>query len=237
MMHITRREILKGLAAAGVYGALPTGLTGVAFAAAPVAKPILVVIHLRGGCDGLNLVSPASDPDFINARISELRVVADGADAGFALAKGPDPNIDFRLHPSAGGLNELYKNGNLAFIHACGLTNQTRSHFVATDMMDRGVASDGDLARVTSGWLTRCLGSSGGQPMIAAVSATGAITGDLAETPSAMAIPDLGGGLPPVGGAPISNALWQLYQIQSGDVAIAGRTALQLMADVDVNQV
>ena len=30
--------------------------------------PILVVIFLRGGADGLALVSPASDPDFIAAR-------------------------------------------------------------------------------------------------------------------------------------------------------------------------
>jgi uncharacterized protein (DUF1501 family) len=221
---LTRRTLLKSAGA----GLLPvTGIGRAAFGAVSSQSPILIVLHLRGGCDGLNLVSPANDPDFIEARGSDLRVAAEGTNAGFALANGPAAGIDFRLHPSGGGLNELYKSGHLAFIHASGLTNQTRSHFVATDMIERGVASDADLARTPQCWITRSLQS---RPAIAV---SGTVAGDLAGDPSAMAVPDLSGGMAPSGGAPISNALWQLYNGR-GEVAEAGRTALKSMADIDV---
>lgn len=236
-MHLTRRDILKGMGAAGVMGAcgvLPIpGLRGLVFGANN-AGAILVVLHLRGGCDGLNLISPATDPDFIAARVSDLRVNAEGPDAGYALANGPAHDIDFRLHASAGGLAELYQNGNLAFIHACGLTNATRSHFVATDMIERGVASDADLARMTSGWLTRALKSNQSlSNSVQAVSANGAISGDLNEFGSVMAIPDLNGDLAPAGGPAIGNTLRQLYADPSNEVAVAGRMAIDLMGDID----
>jgi uncharacterized protein (DUF1501 family) len=236
-MLITRRSILKGIGAAGVmgaYGLLPIpGLRSLVFSANNNG-PILIVLHLRGGCDGLNLISPASDPDFIAARVSDLRVAADGSAAGYMLSNGPSSDIDFRLHNAAGGMAELYKNGNLAFIHACGLTNATRSHFVATDMIEHGVASDADLARTTSGWLTRALQT--GKPLspsVRAVSATGAVSNDLSEMDYAMAIPNLDGGLGPVGGPAIGKTLAQLYANQPGEVAEAGRTAIKLMADID----
>src|SRR5271170_7860905 len=142
MFRMTRRDILKALSAAGIYGAEPFLPSRMVFAQPAQAQPILVVLHLRGGCDGLNLVSPANDPDFIAARTSELRVEADGSTPGYALANGPSPGIDFRLHTEAGGLAELYKQGHLAFIHACGLTDKTRSHFVATDMIESGVGTE-----------------------------------------------------------------------------------------------
>ena len=225
---LDRRTLLKFAGA----GLLPmAGIGRAAFGAVSSQSPILIVLHLRGGCDGLNLVSPANDPDFIEARGSDLRVAAEGANAGFALANGPAAGIDFRLHASGGGLNELYKSGHLAFIHASGLTNQTRSHFVATDMIERGVATDAELARTPQGWITRSLQSRAGS--VAAIAASGTLAGDLAGDPSAMAVPDLSGGLAPAGGAPISNALWQLYAGR-GEVAEAGRTALKSMADIDV---
>ena len=228
---ISRRTLLKTAGAAS----LPlTGLSRAVFAAAPSAnQPILIVLHLRGGCDGLNFVSPASDPDFIEARISELRVAADGPGAGYPLANGPTSTIDFRLHPSAGGLNELYKGNHLAFVHAAGLTNQTRSHFVATDMIERGVASDADLARTPTGWITRALqGRTAANGVVPAVAASGTVSGDPDGAPFAMAIPDLSQGLAPAGGPQTASALWQLYG-GSGAVAEAGRTAMQTMAGLD----
>ncbi len=236
MLDLTRREVLKGLLAAGGGGLWAgAGLVRWVFAAGKPADSILVLVHLRGGCDGLNLVSPASDPDFIAARISELRVAAEGNNAGYPLAHGPAPNIDFRLHPAAGGLNELYKSGQLAFIHAVGLTNATRSHFVATDMIERGVASEEQLARVDSGWLARALLSdSSPRDGIRAVSANSIVSQDLDGLAGAMAIPDLGGGLSPIGGPAVANALWQLYQHGDSEAAEAGRTALRSMASIDI---
>src|SRR5579862_2633170 len=180
MMQLTRREILRSSAATAALASLTPGITRLAFAADGVDRGLLVIVHLRGGCDGLNFISPANDPDFIAARQSELRVATDGQDAGFQLPGGPDPAIDFRLHSAAGGLAELYKSGQLAFVHAVGLSDATRSHFVATDMIEHGVAGDAALGRTNSGWIARyqqALANAGPGMCIAAA---GAPSGDFA---------------------------------------------------------
>jgi len=230
MFQMTRRDILKALSAAGIYGAMPARMV---FAAAPAAQPILVVLHLRGGCDGLNFVSPSNDPDFIAARVSDLRVEADGPTPGYALANGPVAGIDFRLHNAAGGMAELYKQGHLAFIHACGLTDQTRSHFVATDMIERGAGSEKDLTRLDTGWLTRMLKTQNGSAPLQAVAVNGVISGDLDGLEHALAVPDVNNGLPYVGGPAIATALWGMYSNYQGPVGEAGRLALQLPVVID----
>src|SRR5579864_7325911 len=194
-MAISRRIVLTGGLAGTLSAILPVpGIRNLAFAENGTVRPTLVVVHLRGGCDGLNLVSPANDPSFIEARASDLRVATDGTDAGFALPNGPDPKIDFRLHAQADGLAELYKSGQLAFIHAAGLTDGTRSHFVATDMIERGVSDAANLGRTSTGWLMRALQPSGGAG-VQAVSAAGSPSGELAGLAGTLAVPDLGGGL------------------------------------------
>ncbi|HLJ20807.1 MAG TPA: hypothetical protein VKU84_11445 [Stellaceae bacterium] len=106
-MTLSRRDLLKSAVLSMPLLGVP-GLRQLAFAADGVERGLLVVVHLRGGCDGLNLISPATDPTFIEARASDLRVQADGPDAGHRLDRGPDPRIDFRLHASASGLADLY---------------------------------------------------------------------------------------------------------------------------------
>lgn len=235
---VTRREVLKALAAAGfVGGVAPWGIRHMAFAAEPSDNPLLVVLHMRGGCDGLHLVSPSDDPDFVAARASDLRVLNDGKDAGYALANGPAPHLDFRLHNAAGGIAELYKSGSLAFIHACGLTDATRSHFVATDMIEAGVGSETDLARMETGWLARAIEANTGSSVgsLQAVAVSGNAAGDLQGLSRTLAVPDLNSGLSFVGGAGVSTALWNMYENYPGAVGEAGRMALQLPAIIDQN--
>src|SRR5258708_1163077 len=193
-MQFTRRDLLRSGLAAGAALSLAPGLRSLAFAADGVDRGLLVVVHLRGGCDGLHLISPASDADFIAARISAVRVAADGAQAGHALANGLDSHVDFRLHDAATGLAELYKSGQLAFVHAAGLPAETRSHFVATDMIERGIADNAALARATSGWLARYQQGLGLLRPGAAVAAAGSPGGDFEASATVLAIPDLGGG-------------------------------------------
>ena len=111
--------------------------------------PILIVAFLRGGADGLNLVSPTADADYIAARPETLRVLRKGNEMGLAM---PDmaADVDFRFHPQARGLSELYNAGELAVIHASGLTDGTRSHFDAEAKMERAAVSGAD-----GGWLGR----------------------------------------------------------------------------------
>ena len=212
MITVNRREVLKALATLGLSSLpLPFGLRNLVFAADDI-KPTLIVVHLRGGCDGLNLISPADDPDFIAARASDLRVAASGEETGYSLANGPAANVDFRLHKAGGGLAELYKSTNLAFIHACGLTDATRSHFVATDMIEAGVSTQADLARSNSGWLTRCIRAQGLEyPDLQAVSVSAGLSGDLRGLGGALAAPDINNGLSLRGGAPLFKLLAQMY--------------------------
>ena len=242
MTQPRRRDILKALAAAGFgaglgSGLLPLGVRRLAFAA-QASQPMLIIIHLRGGCDGLNLISPANDPTFIAARATDLRVSDSGQNAGFALGGDMAPGIDFRLHAGAGGLYDIYRAGSLAFIHACGLTDATRSHFVATDMIEAGVGSQADLNRSDNGWLARALAapptSQGhAQQTLEAVSLSPAIGGELRGLDHALAVPDINGGLPPVGGPAIANVLWRMYGARPDPLGEAGRLALQLPVVID----
>ena len=234
---MTRRDLLKALSAAGIYGAVPFMPSRMLFAAEPQKQPILIVLHLRGGCDGLNFISPATDPDFIAARASDLRVETDGPTPGYALANGPAPGIDFRLHNAAGGLSELYKQGHLAFIHACGLTDQTRSHFVATDIIERGGSSEADLAKFDTGWLARAVGTGGVNASLQvsprAIAVNGTVSGDLDGLADVLAAPDVNNGLSYVGGPAVATALWDMYSNHPGAVGSAGRQALQLPVAID----
>jgi uncharacterized protein (DUF1501 family) len=159
-------------------------------------------------------------------------VAIDGPDAGYALANGPDPKTEFRLHAAAGGLAELYGDGQLAIIHAAGLTDSTRSHFVATDMIERGVADARGLTRIHDGWLTRYLAHNHTTD-IAAVSAAGSVSGELLGHAAALAVPDLSAGLAPSGGSQAREVLTRLYSSGNDVFAAAGRDALGAMATID----
>ena len=231
---LSRRQILAA-SGAGLLAALPgRGVTGLAFAASDA--PILIVVHQRGACDGLNLISPADDPRFIAARVAELRVAADGADAGHALANGP-AGIDFRLHPAAAALAEIYQSGNLAFIPAVGITDANRSHFVATDMMERGVATVPDLSRTGSGWLSRYLKAASPEDAhtnaIRSVCAGNAISGEYADWPATVAVPNLDNGYSAPGGAEAAAVLKRLYGAENSFVGDTARRTLASFDTVD----
>lgn len=117
--------------------------------------PALVVIFLRGGADGLNLVCPASDENLIAARPEDLRVLRKGDGAGRVIRQDI-ADVDFRFHAQAGELADLYDAGDLSLIHACGLAEATRSHFDAEARIERGLFGTlppGD----PSGWIGRWL--------------------------------------------------------------------------------
>jgi uncharacterized protein (DUF1501 family) len=118
-----------------------------------MSDKVLVIVFLRGGSDGLTLVSPTSDANYLAARHQSLRVARKGDEAGFSL-KEPMADVDFRLHPRLKPLHDLYNVQQLAIIHAAGLTHATRSHFEAEDYMERGTPG---VKSTESGWLARFL--------------------------------------------------------------------------------
>ncbi len=117
-----------------------------------MADPILVVVFLRGGADSLSLLAPTADPDYLAARPEGLRVLRQGDGAGLALPPAL-ADADFRLHPAAAELHQLFTAGDLSFVHATGLVEATRSHFDAEARIERGAPGDG----AAGGWLKRWL--------------------------------------------------------------------------------
>ena len=118
--------------------------------------PILVVVFLRGGADGLSLVAPSSDADYIAARPADLRVHRDGDGAGRPIRQEL-ADVDFRFHPAAAAFAELYESGDLSLIHATGLPEATRSHFDAEARIERGLFGGALPPGDPSGWIGRWL--------------------------------------------------------------------------------
>lgn len=109
----------------------------------------LVCIFLRGGADGLNMVVPHGDEAYYGRRPTLAIPRPDDRSAG---ARTLDLDGFFGLHPALTPLHELYTAGHLALVHAAGAPDESRSHFAAQALMERGVAPEG-----YTGWLARHL--------------------------------------------------------------------------------
>jgi uncharacterized protein (DUF1501 family) len=241
-MTLSRRSVLQMTALAAASGLAPLpGLGRLLFGAESQDKRILVVLHLRGGCDGLNLLSPAADADFIAARNSDLRVLTDGDEAGHLISHLQEPKVEFRLHTAAKSLAELADAKHLAFIHAAGLTDTTRSHFVATDMIEHGVADGASLNRTGTGWLARAMLSAPGSGMVRGVSLSNAPSGAWSGDAAAISVADLANGVGPPGGPQTGKVLEALYggavdtrgAFGTRNVQSAGRVTLDAMSAID----
>jgi uncharacterized protein (DUF1501 family) len=103
-------------------------------------SPILVVLQLAGGNDGLNTVVPFADDHYCRAR-PKLAVRTEQV---LRL------NDELGLHPALGGFKALYDAGQLAVLQGVGYPNPNRSHFRSTDIWM--TASDSDRFS-NRGWL------------------------------------------------------------------------------------
>ncbi|HBS50881.1 MAG TPA: twin-arginine translocation pathway signal [Rhodobacteraceae bacterium] len=143
--RLDRRSFLARSAALGCSLAASPLLTPVSFAAAPWDARLVVII-LRGGMDGLDVVQPYGDPGFAAARAAW----PSGPESGAADLDG-----FFALHPGLAPLLPLWRAEELGFVHAVSTPyRDKRSHFDGQDMLEAGTAS---LAGVRDGWLNRLL--------------------------------------------------------------------------------
>jgi uncharacterized protein (DUF1501 family) len=228
-MRLSRRNFLEGALSGGALLTLSsTRPSQLAFAASPGAEQIvLIVVHLRGGCDGLNLLCPANDPNLIAARPVELRVSEASGKAGYAVNSAATPSIDWRLHSAAPELAELYQSKTLAFVHAAGIPEPNRSHFVATDIMDHGAAGSAGLAHSGGGWLGRYLSQFKIASGLPAISASGALADEFSGFDGALSVPDLANGLPLPWDEKAAGVLEVLYRHSPGVAAEAGVRVLE----------
>lgn len=104
--------------------------------------PILVVLQMGGGNDGLNTVVPFADDAYYSARPS----------LGIAKAGVLRMNDYFGLNPQLAGLRNLYDSGNLAVVNGVGYPNPNRSHFRSMEIWQ--TASDAQAVE-PYGWIGR----------------------------------------------------------------------------------
>jgi len=146
-MSLSRRKFLQRAGILGCSIAASPLLTPMSFAALP-SDNRLVVIILRGGMDGLDVVQPYGD-----AAISGLRkTLKTGEKSGASDLDG-----FFSLHKGLSKLMPLWQKGELGFAHAVSTPYRNkRSHFDGQDLLEAGLGMDG-LGQVKDGWLNRLL--------------------------------------------------------------------------------
>jgi len=109
----------------------------------------LIVVSLRGGVDGLNVLVPYRDDDYYRARPT-IAIPGPSTPRGAAI----DLDGMFGLHPALAPLFELFDSGRLAFVNAVGWPGDSHSHFEAWDEIESGSTGS---ARPSTGWLARYL--------------------------------------------------------------------------------
>lgn len=152
---MNRRLFLKsGLAASGLL----TGLSDWSFADTNSTALSLnnrngpfIVVFLRGGADGLGILSPLDDPLFLAARPPDMRFAIDKAANTKPLVLDTGR---FYWHPAAAPLDQLMNRQRLLAWQAVGIKDETRSHFEAQELIERGTQSLQNLSD-PFGWMAR----------------------------------------------------------------------------------
>ncbi|MAD79474.1 MAG: hypothetical protein CMJ50_01340 [Planctomycetaceae bacterium] len=194
---------------------------------------VLVNVFLRGGADGLNLVPPHAEKAYYAERPS------------LALAQPNERSADetsgvvnldgfFGLHPGLRPLQPLYEQKQLAVVHAVGSHDQTRSHFEAQDLMERGSPVDQNLG---SGWLARHLRTrAGDRSPLSAVAISDVLPESLRGSPGASAVRNVEAfsiDLKDEDRAGFEKGLQTLYGREGGELGRAGLQVLETLGTVD----
>ena len=136
-----RRELLLGSGVLFAWATVPR------IARADGRDPRLLAIVLRGGVDGLAVVAPVGDPDWLKLR-SEKSLTADGQTPALPL------DGFFALNPAMPNLHRLYQAGQATVVHAVASPYRERSHFDGQDVLESGLSKPGSA---DTGWLNRAL--------------------------------------------------------------------------------
>ena len=146
-----RRDFLRRLAATAGLVPLSSSLAGAWAAPGTGNGRALVVVFLRGGCDGLNMVVPHGDDQYYRSR-PRIAIAPPGTGTDSAAL---DIDGYFGLHPALAPLQSIYDEGRLALLPAVHSPEHSRSHFHAQSVVERAGGSAGD------GWLNRYLREGG----------------------------------------------------------------------------
>ncbi|MCW2788142.1 MAG: hypothetical protein JWP56_445 [Aeromicrobium sp.] len=220
---VSRRSVLKAATLAAGAGVVTSMfgdvLTSTVYGASNAN--VLVVVSLRGGCDGLSMVVPHAEEAYYAAR-PRTAVAADRL-----LHK----DATFGLHPSFAALSDHWTGGRLAAIQAVGMPVPNRSHFEAMELIED--ADPGSSARV--GWVNRMIAGLADAPdLFDAVALGSAITPTALQGPApALATDSFGDLVGPFASDPVLRkrvmaGLRTQYAAKGGLIGDAGVNALTL---------
>jgi uncharacterized protein (DUF1501 family) len=161
MDGLTRRTFLRASGVAGA-AALLAGAAGVTLEHVlargetnplPTNTPILVLVTMYGGNDGLNTVVPYADPAYHAARPE--------------LAYKPEEVLhlddQLGLNPGLKGMADLWSQKKLAIVRGVGYPKPDHSHFRSMDIWQTASPE----TPVPSGWIGRWLDVAGDDPLLA----------------------------------------------------------------------
>lgn len=159
MQIITRRKFLKL-----TTGTLATGLAtqlisfeDIANAAIsrplPANTPILVVVTLYGGNDGLNTVIPYTDSIYFNSRPGLTYPVSQMLPLDAELA----------LNPAMSGMKTLWDQNKMAIVRGVGYPKPDYSHFSSMAKWQTGSPNN----NLSTGWIGRWIDTQKEDPMLA----------------------------------------------------------------------
>jgi len=154
---LNRREFLRRAAALSAAGVVMLGPHAWMARAAEgdSSHKRLVVVFLRGAVDGLNVVVPHGEANYYDSRPT-IAIPRAGGEGGVIDLDG-----FFGLNPAMAALETQWRDGTLAFVHACGSPDPTRSHFDAQDYMESGTPG---IRTTSDGWMNRALAALPGKP-------------------------------------------------------------------------
>ena len=158
MDTLSRRKFLALSGGAGVAAAANIlSVSDIAQAALtrplPSGTPILVVVTLYGGNDGLNTVVPYSDSLYYKLR----------PEISYAPEKVLQLDSSLGLNPSMGAVKTLWDKEKVAIIRGVGYPNSDHSHFSSM-----AIWQSGERTQTTkTGWLGRWIDTQAEDPLLA----------------------------------------------------------------------
>ena len=162
-----RRNFLKIFPAAGVTPFVVNGFPMRPFSNSQIAKimntcdgvedRVLVLIQLKGGNDGMNMIIPIAQYDeYANLR-PIISVPETGPEKYIKLDQTLPSADQVGLHPVMTGLKNMYDKGWMNIVQGVGYENLNQSHFKGTDLWMTGGDGTLDNFNLRSGWMGRAL--------------------------------------------------------------------------------
>jgi uncharacterized protein (DUF1501 family) len=210
-----RRRFLQWTGA-GMFAAMSAQLSLESLASAatdsplPANTPILVLVTLYGGNDGLNTVVPFTDPVYESARSN--------------IALSPSQLLPFTdslaFNSSLPSINTLYGHNKVAIVQGVSYPNPSLSHFSSM-----AIWQSASLTGLSSGWIGRWLDQQPHNPFNA-IGVGSTLPPAFVGVKSVASMVDVSGIQLPWG--PVASLLPRLGRSSSSDVALEAAAATSI---------